>query len=473
MRLIGRNREKDVLMQCTESKRPEFLVVYGRRRVGKTYLVREFFGGRFSFYATGYAEKKTDAQLKAFHESLTAYGDSHTRAPEDWFEAFRRLRELLSAQEVYREPNCQKRLVFLDELPWMDTARSDFKGALDYFWNSWGSAQEDLLFIVCGSATSWIIEHLLMDTGGFYHRVTRRILLEPFSLRECEELLSFNGIAWTRAQQTECYMVFGGIPYYLNLLDSRYSLAQNIEELCFKSYGELKNEFDILFRSLFKKPEKHIAIIRSLSKRRQGMTRKELSGEKAVGGGSVLTKNLEELEQCGFIRKYRNYVKRKNEAMFQIVDPFTLFSLSFIKKGKTDSWLGYHNTPGYYAWRGNSFEMVCLNHIPQIKDALGISGVGTQEYAWRSRDAMHGAQIDLLIDRNDGIINLCEMKYTNGEYEISREEHHNLENRRAVFQRETNCKKAVHILLISATDVKRGMYADIAQNMITGDMLFT
>ena len=265
MKIIGRNREKDVLTACLTSGRPEFVVVYGRRRVGKTYLVKEYFNGQFSFYATGLSNEKTKGQLKAFHTSLQIYGDAENAAPKDWFEAFMRLRSLLERENVYRDPISNRRVVFLDELPWMDTARSDFKSALEYFWNSWASSQEDLMLIVCGSATSWIIQHMLKERKGFHNRVTRRIRLLPFTLKECEELLENNGIVMTREQIIECYMIFGGIPYYLNLLDSRLSLAQNVDELLFKPYGDLKEEYTELFYSLFKKPEKHMAILKTLS----------------------------------------------------------------------------------------------------------------------------------------------------------------------------------------------------------------
>ena len=284
MKIVGRKREKDELMQCLMSKRPEFVVVYGRRRVGKTYLVREFFNKQFSFYATGLTDEKTKGQLRGFAASLVEYGDMEKKAPKDWFEAFVRLRKLLESDRIYREPINNKRVVFLDELPWMDTAKSDFKSALDYFWNSWASAQEDLVLVVCGSATSWIITNLLTNKKGFHNRVTKRIHLAPFSLAECEKLFELNDIVMPRNQMIESYMVFGGIPQYLNLLDSRLSLAQNINELCFKEYGYLYDEYDNLFRSLYDKPEKHMAILEALAKKKDGLTRAELSKEKEIGG---------------------------------------------------------------------------------------------------------------------------------------------------------------------------------------------
>ncbi|MBQ9823437.1 MAG: ATP-binding protein [Solobacterium sp.] len=472
MKIIGRKREKDALHRCLVSDRPEFAVVYGRRRIGKTYLIKEYFNGQFAFYATGLSDEKTAGQLKAFHASLSQYGCSESTVPKDWFEAFMRLRKLLEEPDVYRDPVSGKKVVFLDELPWMDTARSDFKSALEYFWNSWASSQQDIFLIVCGSATSWIIRHMLNDRKGFHNRVTMRIQLLPFTLKECEELIRSNDIVMTQQQIIECYMVFGGIPYYLNLLDSRLSLAQNIDELLFKPYGNLKDEYSELFCSLFKKPEKHVALIEAISKTKNGITRKELAEMPQIGGGSVLTVNLEELEQCGFIRKYMNYSKPQNAAYYQLVDPFVLFSLRFLKSREHNSWMEYINSPSYNAWRGNAFEICCVNHVAEIKTALGISGVETMEYAWRSENSDPGAQIDLLIDRKDGVINLCEIKFTDSPYEVTKSEFSKLSDRLSAFQAEAHPNKAIHMTVISASGLSFGKYSSVFQSEVSGEQLF-
>lgn len=473
MKIIGRKREKDDLLQCLMSKRPEFVVVYGRRRVGKTYLIREYFNKNFSFYATGLSDEKTKGQLRGFNASLIEYGCMEKGVPADWFEAFSRLRRLLEDDKVYREPINNKRVVFLDELSWMDTARSDFKSALDYFWNSWASAQEDLVLVVCGSATSWIITNLLTNKKGFHNRVTRRIHLLPFTLLECEKLFELNDVVMTRSQVIESYMVFGGVPHYLNLLDSRLSLAQNINELCFKEYGALHSEYNDLFQSLFDKADKYVAILEYLAQNRDGATRSELSKVEEIGGGSVLTKNLRELQECGFIRKYNHFSKSDTESLYQVIDPFTLFSIRFIKNRRFDSWNEYINSPGFNSWKGNSFEIVCLNHIDQIKKALGISGIETNEFAWKSSKNGKGAQIDLIISRKDGVINLCEMKFTNEEYSLDAEEHEKILNRLAQLQSVVERNSAIHVTLICGNGYKQSKYSGAVQNVILGDDLFT
>lgn len=461
---------KNVSMQCLLSKRPEFIVVYGRRRIGKTYLIREYFNNTFTFYTTGISGIKTKDQLRAFHESLCAYGHDNKDIPKDWFEAFMRLKELLTSNNVYREPINHKKVVFLDELPWMDTARSDFKSALDYFWNSYASAQEDIVFIVCGSAASWIISNVLTDRSGFHNRVTRQLHLLPLTLGECEELMELNDIVMTRNQLIECYMVFGGVPHYLNLLDSRLSLAQNITELCFKEYGGLHNEYNKLFYSLFHKPEKHMEILAALSKKRDGLTRTELSCIKSIGGGSILSKNLRELEECGFIRKYISSARKPNEKLYQVIDPFTLFSIQYINNQTLNSWNEYINSPAYNSWKETAFEIVCLNHIKQIKASLGIQGIETKEFIWRSQLGTH---IDLIIQRKDGVINLCEMKYTQVEYALDASEHDKILNRLASFRNEMNCKDAIHVTLICAGGYRYNKYSSIIQNIIVGEDLFS
>lgn len=472
MRIIGRIKEQDVLNSALHSGKAEFYVVYGRRRVGKTYLIKEYFNQKFSFYATGIANEKTRFQLRAFNLALKQYGCKEQTIPKDWFEAFERLKTILDDPMVYRDPISKKRVVFLDELPWMDTARSDFKSALEFFWNSYGSSQGDLLLIVCGSATSWIISNILLAKGGFYNRITGQIHLYPFSLNECEELLRFNGHSMTRKQVVECYMVFGGIPYYLNCLDKRRSLAQNIDEVCFTEQGQLHYEYENLFRSLFKNCEKHVAIIKTMAKVKAGILRTELAKVKEIGDGETLTKALLELEQCGFIRKYKNYTKDKSGFYYQIIDPFISFALNFLQEPRFSSWLTFINTPAYYNWCGNAFETICLNHLDSIKRALGISGVETMSYSWRSKEQRPGAQIDLLIDRKDEVINICEMKFTNEPFEIDSKYEKNLQNKIYAFRNETLSKKALHLTLISASGLKNNEYTNVVQNVLTTDDLF-
>ena len=475
MNIIGRKKEKDILDQALRSDRPEFIVVYGRRRIGKTYLIKEYFNNRFSFYATGVPEARSNRlKLKAFYDALREYGDTGKKAPEDWIEAFGRLKKLLSDDRVIKDPVSGKMVIFLDELPWMDSNRSDFKTALDLFWNGWASTRSDICLIVCGSATSWIIKNLLLDRGGFYNRITRKIHLDQFTLLECEELFLQRGIILPRDQVVRSYMTFGGVPYYLNYYDSRLSLDQNIQELIFENSGQLFDEADMLFRALYIHPENHMKVIDALAGSDYGLNRTELSDKTGISNGISLTNTLLELEQCGFIRRYKAYRKEQYGSFYQITDPFTLFYSRIVRKRKVTSWMQFIGSPGYYGWLGSAFEKVCLNHVRQIKTILGISGIESSEYSWQAagNDNKKGAQIDLLIDRADNMVNILEMKCTEKPFAPDKEYRSALANKRDRFTEITRTKKAVTIILISMNGVSSFDYAGIVHRTIAGEELF-
>lgn len=471
MDIIGRTDEQKELESCLKSLKPEFLVVFGRRRIGKTYLIKEFFNNKFSFYASGVNNVSNRIQLRNFKNALSEYGLNLDRDLKDWFDAFNSLKILLESSDVYREDASKKRIIFLDELPWMDGKRSDFKAALDLFWNTYGSTQKDLVLIVCGSATSWIIKNMVKDAGGFYNRITKKIHLLPFSLKECKLYSKYLKLNYQDSQIIDCYMIFGGIPYYWELLNPEKSIAQNVDDLCFKENGQLHDEYQALFRSLFSLNGKHREIIEALMKKNIGMQRKELAAVSKIGDGKALTTALEELCECGFIRAYDNYCTKKSGKFYQVIDPFVLFAKTFLLNANFDSWLSFINTPAYYSWTGHSFEIMCLNNVLAIKKILGISGVMTKEYSWRSKTSNPGAQIDLLIHRKDNVINVCEMKYSMGQYEITKEYEENLRNEIKSFAVETNTKEQLVLTFISVNGLKQNGYSGIVNYQIDGKQL--
>ena len=471
--MIGRRQEQETLDQWMCSGRPEFVVVYGRRRIGKTHLVQEYFKGRFAFSATGIANEKMRAQLRAFHQKMREYGDESRTIPMDWFEAFSRLKELLQSEGVVRDVESGRVVVFLDEMPWMDTPRSDFKSALEYFWNDWGCTQSDLMLVACGSATSWLTTNLLKSTEGFYGRITGSINLQPFNLGECEELLRYNGIELTRQQVMELYLVFGGIPYYLNLVPRGTSPAQAVERLCFAAGGQLAGEYDLLLRSLFKNADEHAAVIEALAGRKSGYSDAELRKMKGTPSGASLSRALSNLQACGFIRKYDAFERRKNGRRYQLIDSFCAFYQKFLKNRAFDSWEAHVATPSYYSWRGNAFELACLAHLPQIKSALGISGVETRSFPWTGEAGDSKAQIDLVIDRRDGIVDLCEAKFTDLPFVLDKASFEELVRKREAFRAETKCSKALHLVIISASGVEQNAYAHNVQAVIGPDDLFS
>ncbi len=472
MKIIGRINEQQELSLCLKSKKPEFIAVYGRRRIGKTYLIKGFFNNKFSFYISGVNDKSNKTQLYNFKNSLNEYGLDCKEDINNWLDAFKLLKQLLEQNNIYREPTSNKRVIFIDEMPWLDSKRSDFKAGLDLFWNTYGSTQNDLVLIVCGSATSWIINNMAKDTGGFYNRLTRKIHLLSFSLNECLDYSNYLNLNYTKKQIIDCYMVFGGIPYYWDLLKPGFSIAQNIDALCFLENGQLHDEYQILFKSLFSVNGKHREIIEALMKKSEGLTRKDLSSIPQIGDGKSLTTALEELAECGFIRAYENYKSSKNGKFFQIIDPFILFSKTFLLSNKFDSFLSYINTPSYYSWSGHAFEIVCLNSIINIKKVLGINGVQTREYSWRSKNSNPGSQIDLIIQRKDNVINICEMKYTLGDYRITKEYNENLKNKIQSFIDEIKPKEQLILTFITSNSLINNEYSDIVTTRITSEELF-
>ena len=471
--LIARKKERGLLTSALKADESQFIAVFGRRRVGKTYLIRETLAGSFVFQHTGYANTGTKGQLFAFAASLKEYGLQDFDSPSNWLEAFELLKDLI------RKSSYDRKVVFIDELSWMDSGRSDLMPALEGFWNGWASARKDIVLIVCGSATSWMLSKVVHNKGGLYNRLTAQINLMPFTLAECKEYAASRGIVMNHHQLLECYMIMGGVPYYWSLLHKELSLSQNIDRIFFADDAPLRDEFRYLFRSLFKRPDSYVAIIEALGTRKAGMERTELLEATGLTNSGGFTSKLEELEQCGFIRKYREYGKERKNAVYQLIDSFTLFHYKFLEKRPTDEryWSNQENTPAHNAWCGIAFERVCLQHIGEMKKALGISGVITDVSSWRcaadSERGISGSQIDLLIDRRDQVINLCEMKYSTHEYSITKEVDANVRRKVSDFRSVTGTKSAIHVTFVTPYGLAHNSYAGNVQSVITADDLFT
>ncbi len=469
-KIIAREKEIKVLQECVDSDSPEFVAVYGRRRIGKTFLIKQFFENKFDFYMTGSYETSMSDQLDEFKAQLAEYSGKKRNKPKNWREAFRQLKDYLSSLKK------EKIIVFIDELPWLDTPRSKFISALELFWNSWGDSQDNLKFIVCGSATTWMTNQLLGNKGGLHNRVNRRIYLAPFNLCETEQMLKSIGVKWNQHQIVECYMVMGGTPFYLSKIKKSESVSQNIDRLFFHHAGELRTEYDILLRSLFKDSTIHRKIVELLASKSIGMTRTEIMKNLKISEGGTLTKALSNLITCDFIREYRSFGKKQRDKLYQLTDLFTLFYLKQVKENKIeegDFWSTHVDSPSHRAWSGYAFEQVCLHHIRQIKDALGISGVGTETSSWIGfEDGKKTGQIDLIIDRRDETINLCEMKYSNKEFTITPAYMRKLLNRMGDFQTMTKTPKALHLTMITVNGVKHNAQWNDIQNEVTADQLF-
>lgn len=475
--IIGRKQQIEELTTLFHKKQSQFVAVYGRRRVGKTFLVRELFKEHFAFYHTGVSPleledtKLLETQLEAFHSTLIRYGAAHSSRPKNWMEAFDRLTNLLENHDKEK-----RMVVFIDEMPWMDTPRSGFVTAFEHFWNGWGAGQDNLMLIVCGSATSWIQDNLINSYGGLYERVNAEIQLSPFTLHEAEELLKSQEVTLTRYDILQLYMAVGGIPMYLSYVQPGLSLAQIIDSLYFDHKAKLKDEFERVFNSLFRSPEPYKSIIRLLAMRQSGYSRDEISEKTGIVTGKSLSQTLHALEASDFIERYKPFENNKRNFQYRLVDPFCLFYLDQVE-GRARSehfWRDNENYPALNTWRGRAFENACLSHVEQVKTALGVSGVSSENAAWtmRGMDGQKGMQIDLIISRSDRVINLCEMKFVNTDFEVKSDYEKKLRERLQWMIDHVSRTHNVQMTLVTTYGLKYGIHSGIFQKTVTLDSLF-
>lgn len=472
MNIVGRAREIEQLEKVSKSRKSEFVAVYGRRRVGKTFLIREYFNYTFDFQLTGLANANTFQQLTNFQVSLQRQSNMETlKTPNNWFSAFQLLIDHLEGIKIDR-----KKIVFLDELPWLDTPRSDFMMALEHFWNSWATNRKDIILIGCGSAAAWMLHELINNHGGLHNRVTERIKIHPFNLREAELMLKVDNSVLDRYQILQLYMVMGGIPFYLDQVSAQKSAAQNIEELCFRKGALLTIEFKNLFQSLFKDADTYEKIILALSNKAKGMNRKEISEATKIRTGGKLSKMLEALEESGFISRYTPFNKKTKNFIYRLSDFYSHFYLKFIKHNTNFDkgiWMNAIDHPTQRTWSAYAFEQICLAHTQQIKQALQIAGVLSHTLSWKSKNSNPGAQIDLLIDRRDQVVNVCEVKYSINPYKITKDYAEKLRNKIGVFKQETQTRKAVFLTMITTYGISQNTHAAaLVQNEVTMDALF-
>ena len=474
-RIIGRIEEKQKLDRCIERNEAQLIVVSGRRRIGKTFLINQYFENRFDFKLTGEYKASREIQLENFLLEMNRRTNTKNEAPKNWKDAFELLTNYLMSL-----PAEKKAVVFFDEMPWMDTQRSGFISAFEYFWNSFGSAQNNLIFILSGSASSWISDNIMHNKGGLFNRRTCSLQLQPFCLSETEAYLQMIGIEWSRYDIAECYMILGGIPYYLSFLNPYLSLSENIDSLFFRKSAELSDEFDCLYRTLFAGSEDYIQIVSLLSRKRSGLTLSEISEKSGMPLNGNLTKKINNLCQSGFVRANPFYNQKKRDVRYQLVDYYTLFYHRFIKEhyGKDERfWEHTYDNPSKHVWAGLTFELLCRDHIEQIRQRLGISGVMTELSTWYSRaekpeEKDSGAQIDLIIDRRDHTVSLCEIKYSLNEFEIDKAYEASLRNKIERFRQETATTKTLQLVMITTFGVKKNKYSNIVSGQATLDDLF-
>ena len=473
IKLIARQRESEELQACMDSEESEFVIVCGRRRIGKTFLVEQFFKDQYDFKFVGGHKLKTRIQLSNFNRALASYSGKKYAPFKDLADAFYSLQEYLETL-----PEGRRKVVFIDEMPWMDSKRSDFVSSLEYFWNAWANNHHDIVLVATGSATSWMTDNLIRNRGGLHNRIRHRIYLKPFTLKETEEFMNSQGIDWDRYQILQSYMLTGGVPFYLKMLDKGLSLAQNIDKLCFSDTGALRMEFDELYNAIFPKAETYINVVKLLAQNKQGLTRNEIS-EKLKLSGAFLTRVISNLERCDFIDKSAMFGNKSKEVIYRLVDFYTLFYFKMIDNNlsRDEEWWTHHlDSRQIYAWMGLTFETICMLHHKQIKTALGISGMATEVSTWRCKaneeKNISGAQVDMVIDRADRIIHLCEMKFSEDAYNITSAYEKTLRDRRNIFKMVTKTKKSVVHTFVTTFGLGQGKHHSIVHSEVTMDDLF-
>ena len=473
--IIGREKEREKLDKILGSKQAEFLALYGRRRVGKTFLIREHLKEQLVFDISGTKEGGKDQQIGHFFDEYLkrTQGLQETRTPKDWHKMFKYLADYLDKLP----PTNSKYVVFIDEMPWLDAPKSDFITALEFFWNQYISKMPQILLIACGSASSWIRKNLINARGGLYNRITHRMKLMPFNLYETDLFLQSIGAKLTQYQTLEMYMVMGGIPFYLKEVEKGKSSTQLIDDMCFSPQGLLYDEYGQLYHALFKSAEQHIAIVEALAAHPQGLTQTDIFAKTKISTSSI-SRTLEELVECDFLSVFQPFSNTKKDAVYKLTDFYSLFYLKFIQPNKgygTKMWEQLSNQSSYAAWSGYAFENICMMHVAQIKTALGISGVFTKHSAWKFKgnDTLPGAQIDMIIDRNDQIIHLCEAKFTKDNFAIDKDYAAQLRLRKAIFKQATHTKKATYTTLLTTYPaLQNKYYLEEIVHEVTIDKLF-
>lgn len=479
--IIAREREQATLKRLLEEPTAQFLAVYGRRRIGKTFLIREYFDDNFAFRHTAISplelEDKDEKllykiQLEEFAHSLEKYGAKLDGHLVSWFDAFHKLEDLLD-----RKRSRKKMVVFIDELPWLDTAKSGFMSAFEHFWNGWGAGKHNLLLIVCGSATTWMLDKLINNKGGLYGRTNREIHMHPFTLNETERYFKARNITMDRYDLVQTYMIMGGVAYYMSFFEPGKSLAENIDDIFFREDGFLLAEYDRLFTSLFADNENYRKIVEALSSLRYGATRERISNITGISEGGTLSAMLKALVKSDLISTYYNFGETKRNLYYKLTDMFCLFYLGFVNRNPSNNphfWRDNQASPKLNRWRGIAFEDVCFVHQEQIRVSLGIAGVQAEIYPWRATadGEVSGAQIDMLIDRADRVVNMCEMKFYQEEFAIDKEYDKKLRSKITTLLAATKNKKNILPTIVTTYGLKMSMYSNRIQRVVTMDALF-
>lgn len=459
MNLIGRNREKATFKHCLESTESKLIALYGRRRVGKTFLVRHYFKSQIRFEVAGLHAGELKDQLTHFASTLAKYGwqEAALHPPSSWKQAFDLLERYIESIN-----DRQKKVIFLDELPWFDTPKSKFLMAFESFWNAYCTRRSDIVCVICGSAASWMIKKVLKNKGGLHNRVSEKIRLAQFNLYETSLFLQAKGINWGKYDIAQLYMTTGGVPYYLDAVRKGESVVQFVDRVCFEQDGILTDEYRVLFGSLFDNSASHYYIIEALYDKKLGLTRNEIITKIPGSSGGSLSNVLGELEESGFIEQVAPYGAKLTKTLYKLVDNFVIFHLKFMRdkvRSGTSNWGKITRSPAWSSWSGLAFERLCFAHLPQIKKALKLEAIECSVSPWQQKNENAGVQIDLLIDRADRVVNLCEIKFSVAGFTIDKEYAKKLRNQIGLFSAlDANRRKNIFLTMITTFGVTPNEY---------------
>ena len=470
---IGREEERSVLENALRSPQSELIAVYGRRRIGKTFLIREVYAGKILLEWSGLHHGSLNDQLENFAEVLAKKMRRSPKRmkPNSWLQAFFTLQDYIDGLGLK-----EKAVIFIDEFPWLDTPRSKFLMGFGNFWNSYATRKNNLVVVICGSAAAYMIRKILRNRGGLHNRVTQRIALQPFNLHETELYLKSRRLNFSRYDILQLYMALGGIPFYLEKLLKGESVVQAIDRICFSKSGALTDEFQIVFSSLFGNSERHKSIVEALGTARKGLSRKSLSSQSGIRAGGFLTQIIGELLESGFVTQYIPFGKKNKDALYRLTDEYSLYYLKFIapmRKSGAGTWKKLHRQRSYQAWSGFTFESICMKHFEQIREGLGIRGVFSFPSSWEGKYLDTGAQIDMLIERDDHVITLCEMKFSETRFSISKKYASEIRNKVYVFRHATKTRKSVFVTMITTVGLVQNKYSlECVENDLNLDCLF-
>lgn len=454
-KIIGREQEINKLNEIKDKKDASLIAIYGRRRIGKTFLIRNYFKDEIIFEITGLYKGTPKDQLENFRNELDKnFNFLETKKINTWLAAFQVLENVIKSNELKK-----KRVVFIDEFPWIASKGSKFLMAFENFWNQFASQQKNLIIVICGSAASYMVKNIIKNKGGLHNRLTESIRLLPFTLKETASYLKANQVKYSLYDIAQLYLIIGGVPHYLNKIKPTESVAQNIDRLCFQQNGELAIEFNMLFASLFDNSEKHLLIVKTLATSLRGLTRNELLEKTGLPSGGDTSSKLEELIQSGFMEEYTFYKNKSHLKRYRLTDEYSQFYLKYISKNKQNgpgTWINIQKSQSFKSWSGFSFENLCLKHLQSIKKALGVASIYTQSSSWNNKNA----QIDLLIERDDNIINLCEIKFLNNDYQLSKNDYSNIKNKLFEFEKDTKTRKTIFVTLITTFGLKPNEYSN-------------